>query len=303
MKISTIEVKTIDKAEAARMLAAFEYERQRHVNEKYVDYYARMMSRGEWLPGTEIEVAYAPNGNGHKHGRLINGQHRLHAVIESQAAIDFVVKSYDCDSEEEVAKLYGMIDTGRARNINDYLRALNLDTVYGFTPTDNQKLGSAVKAILSGFQSGNKTMLTPEQILSAMHKYSTAASVYFEILADVGTRTGHNKMRTAPVFSVALVTLDEAASIYGDEKIEKFWLGVGKNDGLRIGDPRKVAHAHLFELMFRTNADKQRKASPAYTSRYLANCFNAWVEGREFKYTRVTDTSAPINILGTQFKG
>ncbi len=285
------------------MLAAFPYERQRRVNEKYVDYYARMMEQGEWLPGTEIGIAYAPNGDGHMHGHIVNGQHRLRAVIKADVDVVFTVKSFECDDDVEVARLYGMTDTGRARNIEDYLRALSMENEFGFAPSDNIKLASAVKLILGGFQRVSRTDVPPEQQIEAMRKYSVAASAYFETLADAPRDFTHRKMRTSAVMGVALVTLDEATSIFGDDKVERFWLGIAKNDGLRIGDPRKVAHDHLFEASYRGTSNKSSNASAPYVARYVANCFNAWVEGREIKFTRVSDASAPINIAGTSFKG
>lgn len=302
MKLNTVEVKTIDRPEAARMLSAFAYDRQRQVNTHYVNYYATMMKSGEWLPGTEIAIAYAPDGNGQVRGSLVNGRHRLLAVIEADVPVDFAVKSFDCSGDTEVAKIYGTTDIGRSRNINDYIRALSIEHEFGFPPSYTNKLGVAVSFMQAGFRTPNRTEITPEERVRQMRRYSVAASAYEEILTDIGTRSCYVKMKIAGVMSVALVTLDEATRTYGDDKVANFWIGMGRDDGLRIGDPRKTANSHLFEVGI-SAAAKNRRASASYTARYLANCFNAWVENREIKYTRVPDANAPISITGTSFKG
>ena len=199
MKLTEVSMKTIDPTQAAQMLIDYPYERQRTVNRHYVGYYAQMMTNGEWVEGTEIAIAYAPNGDGHLHGHLVNGQHRLMAVVEAGVPIDFTTKTFVCDDDEEIAKLYGMIDTGRSRNMGDYLRALSMENEFGFSPSDNLKLSSAVRVILGKFQKANKIAFTPGEQLEAMRKYSVAASAYLEILADAANTISHRKMRTSAV--------------------------------------------------------------------------------------------------------
>lgn len=303
MKLVSVEPKTIDPVQAEEMLKNFPYDRQRNVNKQYVSHYAQMMTNGEWVDGTEIAIAYAPNGDGKLHGHLVNGRHRLLAVIEAGMPISFVVKDFKCESDEEVAKIYGATDTGRARNIGDYLRALSIENEFGFPSSDNVKLSSTVKLIMGSFQKPSKMGLTPGEILDGMRKYSVAASMYFDAIAGAPGTSANRKMKTSAVMGVALVSLDEATRIFGDDKILKFWEGIAINDGLRIGDPRKIAHEHIFETGYRNALSKGKVVSAAYTARYTANCFNAWVSNREIKHTRVVDVSGPIVILGTKFKG
>jgi hypothetical protein len=104
--------------------------------------------------------------------------------------------------------------------------------------------------------------------------------------------------------AVGLVTFDESSAVYGDKKIEEFWLGLGKDDGLRIGDPRKAARVYLFEESSRPRLELGGSVKQAYTARYVANCFNAWIEGRNIRNSAVRgDALSPIFIRGSRFKG
>ncbi|PYJ11254.1 MAG: hypothetical protein DMF06_03320 [Verrucomicrobia bacterium] len=133
-----------------------------------------------------------------------------------------------------------------------------------------------------------------------MREYAIAASIYVELIAGASGRIS-NLLRRAASMAVGIVTIDESISVFGDKKVEDFWTGIAKDDGLHLVDPRKVAHTHLIETSMR--GGKGKNASPYYSARYIANCFNAWVEGREIKFTRVNDAKAPILIAGTSFKG
>lgn len=90
MKLVNIVSVTITPDEAQTYLVMYPYERQRPINFSYVKYYAEMMKKREWLPGSPIAIAYAPNGNGKKSGHLINGRHRLrHANFSKELSNGF----------------------------------------------------------------------------------------------------------------------------------------------------------------------------------------------------------------------
>lgn len=106
-KTPTAGVVLMTPALAARLLAA--NENNRHIRPTVVHRYARDMLHGDWsLNGETIKIAAS--------GRVIDGQHRLSAVVE--AGIDvlmFVVEGLPEDSQDTV-------DRGLGRNIADALR-------------------------------------------------------------------------------------------------------------------------------------------------------------------------------------
>jgi hypothetical protein len=105
-----VVVETIDARRAHALLdtAARAGQKQRHLSEKRVEKFARAMVEGQWqLTHQGIGID--------KDGVLIDGQHRLAAVIRSNTEQQFLV-AYEAD-----AQTFDVIDTGQARTAADIL--------------------------------------------------------------------------------------------------------------------------------------------------------------------------------------
>lgn len=101
-----IEVRKVTPALAREMLAHNEHNRK--LNDRVVSEYARDMHAGSWhLNGEAIQIA--------ADGTLLNGQHRLSAVILADVAVEFLVVSGLPRSAQDT------IDTGRKRTVMDVL--------------------------------------------------------------------------------------------------------------------------------------------------------------------------------------
>lgn len=301
MEITNVDIVTVNREHAEHLLASYPYERQRHVNPTVVDFYATMMAENKWIPGSEIEIAYAPNGDGTMHGHLVNGQHRLRAVVKSGQPVRFVIKHIACADDNEVALVYGTIDTQRRRGISDYFRALALSDELGLVSSDIGRMSSAVTVIENNFTRLHGYSIENSRRLELIRLYSEVGHKFLALIvgAPASMRRG---LRQASVLSLGLVTLDESVRVFGESKVEQFWTGLAFDDGLVIGDPRKTAYRHLAEIT-NSGTAKRTRIAPEYTSRYVANCFNAWTENRELKTTRVADASLPIQINGTHWNG
>lgn len=104
-----ISVRTINPTIAKTMLGHMV--ENRSVSPARVKRYEGAMRRGEWQVGDPIMV----NGD----GRVIEGQHRLHAVIKSGLAIKFaVIEGYD------PKKTFGVIGGGKERSAKDWFSIL-----------------------------------------------------------------------------------------------------------------------------------------------------------------------------------
>ena len=105
MNVET-SIEMITPEQAARLLAS--NHANRPLKKRKVDEYAGAMSRGEWMV----------NGEGllfGQDGRLLNGQHRLHACIKSGAAFPSLVVRGIQDHA------FDTIDTGIKRSMSDVL--------------------------------------------------------------------------------------------------------------------------------------------------------------------------------------
>lgn len=106
MKQITSQIETITPAIAAEYLKF--NNSNRPLSQTVVSSYAATMSRGEWhLNGESIDFDW--------NGTLLNGQHRLQAIIKSGKSIQtFVVRNLD-------PKVYTSYDCGRSRNAGQLL--------------------------------------------------------------------------------------------------------------------------------------------------------------------------------------
>jgi len=80
----------------------------RHLRERRVTQYARDMAAGRWTLNADM-ICFGTNGD------LLNGQHRLNAVVSSGTTVMFAVQ-YDTPAEA-----MQNMDTGSARTAGDYL--------------------------------------------------------------------------------------------------------------------------------------------------------------------------------------
>lgn len=103
---SAVEVITPEIAE--EILKNNRRENNRRVRQARVDYYAKMIARNAWdLNGETVKIAYD--------GQLLDGQHRLLAVVQADAPIEMVVVR-GVDPE-----FFSTIDDGLGRNYSDHL--------------------------------------------------------------------------------------------------------------------------------------------------------------------------------------
>ena len=83
--------------------------KNRNISQRTIDDYAREMKAGRWsLNGEPIIVADT--------GRILNGQHRLWAVIEAEVELEMAI-TYGVDES-----VFDTIDTGKARNASDIFK-------------------------------------------------------------------------------------------------------------------------------------------------------------------------------------
>lgn len=106
--------------------------RNRNIRQHQVARYARAMSRGEWLlTGEAVKFAVT--------GELIDGQHRLLAIVESGETVSLmVVRGLPFDAQD-------VLDTGTARTAADQL------SIHGHT---NPALVGAAAKIVILYESG-----------------------------------------------------------------------------------------------------------------------------------------------------
>lgn len=276
---------------AERILREANYGGQRKTYDHHVTLLADDMRRSTWIDGSQIVFV--------RHdGRLflINGQHRLHAVIASQRDQMFQVFIHDdVKSEAEIARLYYHFDVvQRQRSVPEILNAVGVSERHSISKGMAVATYRAAALIANGLsipsyqQNPVLARSVDRRLDTARAWWPTAAAL--EQIIESADRKLRVRLLTAGTVAVALVTLKHQR-----DKATEFWSGVATNDGLRRGDPR---HTLISDLLTRT----RNQGNPNQSSIVPANAWNAWYEGARITHIKVYENSVP-RVLGTPFDG
>lgn len=279
---------------AQSILRDANYGGQRKIETKDVAVYAEMMRRGLWELSDPISFARL-NGN----LTLVNGQHRLHAIIAYGREVEFRIAINHCSSPEEVRALYYRFDTVmRRRTSNQILNAIDLANEHGVGRNIAAATYGAIGTIANGFIVPSNYTINGEAAaklrivdlrVEACEPWWPAARKIEEALkgaqADLKPRILRNS-----TFAVALMTMR-----YQEAKAFDFWRGTARNDGLKRHDPR---HVFVRDLMTR-DASAGIHGQGIITA---ALAWNAWFEGRHLSIIKVAP-NAVLRIAGTPITG
>lgn len=274
---------------AERIVTERVYARQRPVENFHVTLLAEMLRRGEFKDGRQIWFGVA---NGRLH--LIDGQHRLRAVIISGVSAVFEIQLLPLDSDADLHEAYITFDRiGRPRTTPEVLQALGV--------ADQYKLGKQIAAsvfraaflIHFKFAPPHHTadpiaVRSDTERMRYAEPYWAVAAQYEKIISSA-SGIARKRLRAPQILAVGLITL-----VHQKELAAVFWKGLSDNDGLRRGDSR---HSLLKWL---NDHDFDRRGYTGATAAALA--WNAFYEHRNIETLRVGSV-ANIRIAGTPFKG
>jgi hypothetical protein len=247
-----LAVETITPNMAEDLLTA--NRKNRNMRAPRVAQLAETMKRGEWsLNGETIKVA--------DDGTLIDGQHRLQAVVESGVAIQsLVIRGLPLEVQDTV-------DTGRRRRLADVL------TIEGYS--DSHALGAAV-SMLHRFRNGSRidyshaTAPSPQQALELIRaepEIEESVKVARRVTKAVGGPIG--------VFSA----LHRLFMEIDPEPAEEFYAKLAKGSNLDDEDPV----LHLRNQLARPRQDRNYAQSPHHIAALTIKAFNMRRAGRQIE--------------------
>jgi len=286
---------TIGPREAAAILAAYGYEKQRALRvpperDGHILTLAMSMEQGTFRSKTSLAFGRV---NGALH--LVDGQHRLRAVELSYVPIEFSIVVHDVTSTAELQQLYTTFDTViKKRTTPQIIRSTSLfdDDVEGISPAMARLLYDAMPLILLGFRPTAQSMW-PAAIRNIDSRvqfavpFKPAARLYQDCL-EAAQRTAPRRFRSAGAASVALAVLS-----HQPRQGEAFWRYCIANDGLKVGDPRQTLH-----LEFLAQSERRRGGAFEIAS-IAAAAWNACYEKRPLKIVRAQP--GQIRICGTPY--
>ena len=235
----------------------------RPLNRARVRIYTDAMKRGQWkLSGESIKRATDPQ-TGKK--RLIDGQHRLQACIESGVPFPTVLVD-ELDND-----VFSVIDRGKTRTVNDVMHIAGVGNFKHVAP--------AIRLILT-LEADNNIMnsellqcVTPDDVLKYVEDNLDSVEWAQTLGRSVDKQVGG--IRSSWILFALL-----AEKVRGRSEVEAFAESIRAGVGLSDGN---VCLA-LRNWLTRASSEK-RSATIENTATYI-KAFNAFVEGREVRVIR-----------------
>jgi hypothetical protein len=300
---SRFEYRLVDPETAQRWLSDFHFEGNRILWKRHVEWLADEMAKGAFKPVEPIAFACY---QGEKW--LINGQHRLWAIIASSRPQPEFVLEIELPNRDAVAAYYGACDIQRTRKFADMIKVYDLLDATKLSTDQVRQVGASVAFIRTGFRHyAGRTATRPnfaEQSNDTI-AYGTAAKEYYGAIADAYPGSMAKALRRAAAVSVGLVLFKWVSQEDGRLKVEEFWRAVATGEMMSKGDPRWILRNHISETrMPSASSNVKRKTEGAGDqARVIAACWNAWYRGHTLHKVPVVTTQKPICIDGTPLDG
>jgi hypothetical protein len=271
---------------ARMILASFNYSRQRNVYKDHVTRLAYEITSGVWVPGSQIAFGVLPDGSLH----LVNGQHRLHAVILADLAVEFQILLVPVANEQELHEVYSRNDT--VQRIRSSFMIMKSTGISEQLKIPRQM---AVAAYSAGVVIANNMRVppgrlsipslgTPDGKLAAIEPWWPQVKRYSDLIQDA-EKPVKKRLLNASAVAAAIVTLSSQP-----EKAAEFWAGASNNSELKKGDPRRTLIMSLLSYNLTGNGSKFLGI--------ICSAWNHWFAGTEVTILR--EAKDPF-LLGTPF--
>lgn len=238
----------------------------RNKKHRRIDVLVDAMLRGEWhLSPDAIAFRGFLTGRGKNAPILLNGQHRLEAVVESDTEQDFiVVEGLDLEHQLDM-------DTGSRRSFGDQLKLRG--------ETDVANLAAVTRLAFLGSQGpsylrGNNIQPTYAQLTAYFDRNAEslreAVGAAWPIYRQLGGR-----------FVVYSYTHHLLAGLKGEtvnEDLAHFFKTLETGENLELGNPIYVIRQQLIAMNARTTATRA-KPPPAHQIALLIKAWNAYRDG------------------------
>lgn len=253
-----MQVRTINPAIAKAMLGNMVVNRA--IDPNRVKRYQGAMERGEWNLGDPIML--------NCDGSIIEGQHRLHAVIKADTAVPFVIiEGYDPE------KTFGIVGSGKERTARDW---------FSIRGDKNPGVRAAACRLIqtdrdeSIHDAGNRRTITPTQLLTLREEVREELD---ESMAAVPNSMGKIVSRAIMVYChYTFAKRDKGLA-------DLFMDGLATGEQLRATDPVHVLREQfLGAKRERVSSGSQRQQVVIGTTRLAWNLVRAGKTSKRIQY-------------------
>jgi hypothetical protein len=275
---------------AERILNELNFPEQRKIDTGRVYGHRHAIITGEWEEGHAITLVLLPDG------RLwvVDGQHRLTAISQSDAPVAATIRIVPMDSEKDARHFYAGFDMRKSvRTDKQVLDAVGAAEECGLSDRMARAVYQAAPLLLNDLEpltgSANiqkrPDMFLQHNKLVALQEWAAEARAYEKVIKPA-RKNLLLQLRSPGVLAVALYTMRHQPA-----RAVEFWGGVAENDGLRKNDPRATLINDLLTRVLNNGSIRQRVQQPSLA-------WNAFCEGRDLKIIKCIDGS-PITVWGT----
>lgn len=282
---------TVDAVRAQEILRTETWARQRPLRLTHVRTLLTAYRAGEV---TDFVLIFCQTPDGQRH--LIDGQHRLHMLVEADGVVSALEITYLVADEEEIERRYLSIDRHSRRTPEDMLIAAGLLERSTYPSTTVKRISRAALIVYSNFGADYKRIgLSLLARREATEQWLGAGELFAEMLQGATMEVSKRLWRS----SVAAVGLATVNHVF-DGRAQAFWQGIARDEGLLADDPRKALLSWL-----RGNSVAARGSEMEY-ARYVARAWNAWYEGRQLSKLQGPRSGPgrppPTPIMGTPYR-
>lgn len=264
-------VQTITPARAEQLLAA--NTTNRPLSRPTVRAFAEAMRRGEWLV-THQGIAFDTNGV------LVDGQHRLAAIIEADCPVELTVFT---DVAEDT---FDVLDIGKRRTAADVL------AIEG--EKNSTMLAAMVRTVWlyhnrpDANWSGGNAAVSNHQIVQTLDQHPKLRD-FLGLGEQIASATGMIKSAAG-----AAAYLVEQATKRAD--LTPWYEGIIDGAGLQKGDPRLLFRRVMFNMTRKQAGQPMRRRDTREHLALYIKAFNAWHTGEPLPQLRVTPREPMLRI-------
>lgn len=261
---------------AQRILDELNFVGQRQVKEARVLKHLARMEAGLWRGSFAISIAVLPDGT----MMLIDGQHRLRAIVRSGSPKPIKVLFHDVPDEHEARRLYaGFDEPDSNRTSVEMMDAVGVAEELALPRAFANRLYNALPILRNDLEplSGSEieagtyvNLFGVDSRLAEIVEWRDEAVKYMAVVNKTKGRI-RAKLQGAGCMAVALYTFRHQPA-----KAHEFWHGLADNDGLRARDPRAALLRDMQERNASQGSFRQNVQAPVLA-------WNAFCEGRELK--------------------
>lgn len=266
--LASIEINSVD---AQYILDNCYYGYQRQIRPQCVSPLVREMKQGKWHTGSSVLKFGRIGGKLY----LLDGQHRLSAVIEYGKPITFLFAVTSFFSEVQISRAYDTIDNNLAnRKMKDSSLFAVLQKETGISRSFLANCSKAIEVMYHGF-----TRFSEKRSMETFVNYVKDWDYEIELLYELYKEsTIRGRVKNKAVIAFALLTIK-----YKEDKAIEFWESVFTGEMLYKNDPKKRLYDHIISKGLR---DMERgRADWIQYALYINAAWKAYLNKSEYKRT------------------